>query len=152
MSLKHVSRKPTKIMKHLEKMKIQISVSKRKDYRGYGHRHYKCWRALNVLGKSLAVCGVRVGDLVWYSQVWLLRKRTSSPQVTREVTDSLLCRESRRIPKDSCGRGDVCGQDGIVFLRIIGNLILLSSDIFAIDRGFHPQFEFSVSRKKAWMI
>lgn len=35
MSLKHVSRKLTKIMKHLEKMEIQISVSKRKDYRGY---------------------------------------------------------------------------------------------------------------------
>ena len=35
MSLKHVSRKLTSIMKHLEKMEIKISVSKRKDYSGY---------------------------------------------------------------------------------------------------------------------
>lgn len=107
------------------------------------------------LGRALAVCGIRMGDLVRYSQVWLHEKRTSSPQVTGEVTDSLLCRESRRIPKDSCGRGDVCGQwDGIVSLRIIGesNSCLAQISFFAIDRGFHPQFEFSVSRKKAWMI
>lgn len=35
MSLKHVSRNLTSIMKHLEKMEIKISVSKRKDYRAY---------------------------------------------------------------------------------------------------------------------
>lgn len=51
--------------------------------------------------------------------------------------------------------GVMCGQwDGIVFLRIIGeaNSCLAQISFFAMDHGFHPQFEFSVSRKKAWMI
>lgn len=83
------------------------------------------------LGRALALCGVKVGDLVWYSQVWL-HERERHPHLELHVSlNSLLCRGPARIPKDSCGRGDVCGQwDGIVFLRIMGESFLLSSDIF----------------------
>ena len=142
-------------MKHLEKMEIKISVSKSKDYRGYKIDITNAGGLWMWLRRALALCDIRVGDLVWYSKVWPHEKRISSSRVTREVTDSLLCHESRRNPKDSCGRGEVCGRwDWIVFLRIIGesNSCLAQISFLAIDLGFQPQFEFSMSRKKAWMI
>ena len=141
-------------MKHLEKMEIKISVSKRKDYSGYKVDTTNTGGLWMWLRRALALCDIRVGDLVWSSQVWIHEKKTSSLKVTREVTDSLLCQESWRNRKVSCGRGDVCGRwDWIVFLRIIGesNSCLAQISFFAIGRGFQPQLEFSMLRKKAWM-
>lgn len=105
-----------------------------------------------MLGRALAVCGVRVGDLVWYSQSLAPRKESDHPRrlhVRSQIPHSAV--SPGQIPK-TVVEGVMCvvSGAGIVFLRIIGesNSCLAQISFFAIDRGFHPQFEFQCQERR----